>query len=36
LLEYIAEVVIGLPLHVLPEHPDLGEMEGLGLGGQTN
>ena len=36
LLEHIAEVVIGLPLPILPEHPDLGELEGLGLGGQAD
>jgi hypothetical protein len=30
LLQHIPEVVIGLPLPILPKHPDLGELEGLG------
>ena len=32
LLQHIPEAVRGLPLHVLPELSDLGELEGLGLG----
>lgn len=32
LLQHVTEVVIWLPLHVFPEHPDLGKCESLGLG----
>ena len=33
LLKDITEVAVAIPLRILPEHPDLGEAEGLGLGG---